>query len=227
MSHNKHAHPVFTPKGCLEVVNFLHHEFSEVSPEIYKKERSSWYLAHNQAEILVKNPSIFGSTSAFGCLIGMSNNILLNEEVSYPLHLACYLAALPVLDNFLYKGGFRDSIEDILLMEWPGVVPVVYQDPETRIVTVWTRYKDNIRGRIKKIIYRYPSPREIVTRVNEFFGVQMFVKYESAIVGDRVNFRVLLDDEIIEDASNGDSDADVRSFLEEIISLAWKASGNM
>ncbi|KAF5082441.1 hypothetical protein DSECCO2_99770 [anaerobic digester metagenome] len=223
----KTQHPVFTVEGCKKVVTFLHADFADCCPGIYENEKASWTFVQMQINILAKNSAIFGSNSAFGYLIGASNSIRWNDSVSHALYVANHISVLSVIDDFVWRSGFKDAVEGALLLEWPSVVHVVTQDPETRIVTVNCRHSGGVKGKFKKMVYGYPSPREVLNRLHEFFGDPYFVKYESAIVGDRVKLRVFYDvtENSVEEAVETDNDQ-VSDFRRQIIRRAWLASGN-
>jgi len=219
-------HPVFTAEGCQQIVSELHAGFAKSCPDRYNEEKYAWWFAQRQIDILANNSAVFGSTSAFGYLIGASNIIQLHDSISQAFYIANHVSALPVVDHLIWRNGFKDAVEGALLMEWPSVVHVVTQDPETRIVTVHCRQSGGVKGRFKKIVYGYPSPQEVLNRLHEFFGNPYFVKYESAIVGDRVKLRVFYDvaENSVEEAETPVDQ--VSEFRRQIIHLAWVASGN-
>lgn len=220
-------HSIFTVEGCQQVVTRLHIDFKESCPDIYNQERASWWFVQQTIDILAKNPAILGSTSAFGVLIGARNNIRWNDSVSHALYIANHMSALPVIDDFIWRNGFKDAVEGALLLEWPSVIPLVEQEPESRIVTIYCRHAGGIKGKIKKSVYGHPGPHEVLDRLYEFFGEPDFVKYETAIVGNRVKLRVFYDitEESIEEVKTADDP--VSLFRHELIHLAWKASGNV
>jgi len=223
----KNQHPVFTASGCQKVVTSLHADFADCCPDIYENEKASWTFVQMQINILAKNSEIFGSTSAFGYLIGASNNIRWNDSVSHALYVANHISALPVIDDFVRRSGFKDAVEAAVFMEWPGIVHVVSQNPENQVVVVHCRPSKGIMGRIKKFILGYPSPDQVLSRLKEFFGDPDFIRYESGIVGDQVRLRAYYDvtEESVEEAETADDP--VSEFRRELVHLAWKSSGNV
>lgn len=220
-------HPVFTAEGCREVFTHLHVDFAQACPEVYKNEEFSWKFNQIQIDKLVKTPKIFGSTSAFGYLVGACNNLRWNDSVSHALFVGTHLSILPILDDFIWRSGFKDAIEGVLFMEWPNVVHAVTQDPESRIVTVFCRQSGGLRGGIKKMTFGYPSPTEVLNRLKEFFGEQYFIQYKHAIHGNQVRLAVFYNicEESVDEAKTAKDP--VSEFRREIINLAWKSSGNV
>lgn len=208
----------FTPVGCLTAIEILQNEMKENHPIEYERESAGWIFAYDMAKRLVDCPSIFGSTSSFGVLIAMTNNPLLFNEYTHGLLVVSHLAGLSVAHDFIFGNGFVEALEGLLLLSWPGVAHRMIFSEETRTIYIFSKNPGGIRGLLYKVIFGYPSAKEIRDKIMEAVDGQYFLKFEIVVSGNVVYAKA-------KPFTCGSEKT--AGFENEIINIAWRASGNV